>query len=151
MPLSELDIQSKLVAACKEAGGYGYKQSNKFLAGVPDLYLSHYSYGPIFVEVKLLPATSTVVAVTPLQEETMKKMRAAGSKVCILAVREVDGRAYDMFVTGDLEKKRLDATWASIRKEFRKDWPITWLFKTCDIVSRSVQPLGVILSDGAGD
>lgn len=132
--LTELQLQSKLVDAVKKAGGFGYKQSNKFLAGPPDLYLSHPAIGPAFIEVKLNDPSSKVVNITPLQTLTMQKMQAAGSRcgVCVLVpIGTSIGGGYDVYMNTDPTKLRLDDTWVHYVKGRGDDWPVIAMMSVC--------------------
>lgn len=64
--MREIDIQAKLIDDYLDAykGGIGYKQSNMFRAGVPDLRLAHLRTGEWNIEVKYLdrlPNTASVM------------------------------------------------------------------------------------------
>lgn len=133
---TELKIQANMVFDLKRADGFGYKQSNKFLAGPPDLYLSHPSTGPVYIEVKLNDPSSKLVNVTPLQEETIKRMQASGSKCAIVVVVPLSGvvGGYDIFVTTDPTKKRLDDDWIILHKPRGENWPMLAMMSVCDTV-----------------
>lgn len=125
--LTELQLQSKLVEAVKRIGGFGYKQSNKFLAGPPDLYLSHPATGPVFIEVKLNQPGHNVVLVSPLQESTIIRMQNAGSRCGVLVLMPLTDiiGGYDLFFTSDPSLKRLDkGAWSEFHKGRGEEWPI---------------------------
>jgi hypothetical protein len=131
---TELQLQAELVKACKEAGGFGYKQSNKFLAGPPDLYLSHPETGPVFIEVKLNDPSSKVANVTPLQTETISRMQAAGSRcaVCVLVpIGSALGGGYDIYMNTDPTKLKIDESWPYFCKLRGEKWPILTMMALC--------------------
>jgi hypothetical protein len=141
---TELQLQAELVKACKEAGGFGYKQSNKFLAGPPDLYLSHEATGPVFIEVKLNDPSSKVANVTPLQTDTIQRMQKAGSRcaVCVLVPMPTAlGGGYDIYMNTNPTKLKLDDSWIHIVKKRGDKWPIQTMMLVCadsEDVRRSV-------------
>lgn len=129
----ELDLQAKLVKAAKDAGGYGYKQSNKFLAGPPDLYLSHPATGAVFIEVKKNHPGQKNVGTTPLQRTVMKQMQMAGSKcgvVVVIPLPDIIG-GYDIFVSKNIESLRIDESWLELRRRKGEDWPISEIMRHC--------------------
>lgn len=79
----EVDIQAELVKAInKDCGGHSYKQSNRFLIGVVDLFVKHPDFAQLSLEVKtevIMPGTKVItVDLTTLQKESIRKIRKAG-------------------------------------------------------------------------
>ena len=77
---NELSFQKEIIDSAKAAGGYGFKLTNRFTIGVPDILVSGPMYAPSLFEAKHL---GDVVAnfdrqtgVTPLQQEQMKRWNA---------------------------------------------------------------------------
>lgn len=134
---TELELQAKLVEAVKEAGGFGYKQSNKFLAGPPDLYLSHPSTGAVYIEIKKNYRGDRKVSTTTLQRETMKRMRLAGSKCAVAVLIEQDGPSgsYDIYITDFTDSDRIDNTWDKFHKNRGEPWPIILMMGVCGALS----------------
>lgn len=52
MPIKEVDLQSELKDAVIAAGGFAYKQSNRFLVGVLDLFTQLPGFPTVIIEVK---------------------------------------------------------------------------------------------------
>lgn len=52
MPIKETDLQTELKNAVIDAGGYAYKQSNRFLVGVLDLFVQLPPRPTVILEVK---------------------------------------------------------------------------------------------------
>lgn len=132
--LTELQLQSKLVEAIKEEGGFGFKLSNKFLAGPPDLYLSHPSTGTVFIEMKLNSRMQRPVNVTDLQLHTISKMQKAGTRcgiVVVIATPSVVGE-YDLFFTADPKNRNLNNDgWVEMYKKRGERWPVLDMMRHC--------------------
>lgn len=79
---NELDCQRLVVKAVREHGGFGFKMSNRFLAGIPDLLIQHETLGTGLWEVKLdkyHPRQQVFkLKLTELQKKTLKDFAAAG-------------------------------------------------------------------------
>jgi hypothetical protein len=85
--MKELDCQKKVIDIVKQNGGWGAKWDSKHKVGVPDLILSHPSFGTIFVEVKLTDITDHGVirtVPTPIQVATIDRILASRSIVLII-------------------------------------------------------------------
>ena len=134
---TELELQAKLVESIKEIGGFGYKQSNKFLAGPPDLYLSHWVTGAVYIEVKKNYRGDKKIGTTVLQRNTMDKMQKAGSKVAVAVLIEQDGPPgnWEINISADTQSIRLDDSWEKLEKERGQPWPILDMMKICDDLS----------------
>ena len=148
--LTELQIQAKLVEAIKEVGGFGYKQSNKFLAGPPDLFLTHEDTGPVFIEVKLMENPSRPVLVTPLQELTMKRMQKAKTKcgvAVVIPAIEATGGGYFIYITSDPTKKRIDSSWKMFDKKRGEQWPIIEMMEVCDTMPHGLDISAMLYSE----
>lgn len=52
MPVKEIDLQTDLKKAVIDAGGFAYKQSNRFLVGVLDLFIQLPMRPTVLLEVK---------------------------------------------------------------------------------------------------
>lgn len=88
---SELQYQTHLVEAANRMG-FGFKMSNRFLAGIPDLFLQVTGKPTLVVEIKKwtslpkLPVTPIESGLTPLQRQTLLDMLKAGTKCGWLAI-----------------------------------------------------------------
>lgn len=90
--MREVDCQSKVIKAVRDAGGAAHKLSNRFLVGVPDLLIKLPRYSAIIMEVKLekriqfsddrYPITPEV---TQLQWEFLKKYHDAGMTTGVIS------------------------------------------------------------------
>lgn len=82
--MKEVDLQSDVLHAVRKHGGFGFKLANKFLKGVPDLFI-HVDKTTSIWEVKLLKCQGLPFAVhpplTPLQFKFLDDYRKAGG-VC---------------------------------------------------------------------
>lgn len=93
--MDELQIQSLIVKSVKNDWyGYGYKTNNKFVAGVPDLFLATPELGPFFLEVKLLHNFS----ITELQKINIRELRRCGVVAGIVIINGDKG-TYDIAAT----------------------------------------------------
>jgi len=126
---TELDMQEKLVDAVKKVeGGYGFKLSNKFLAGIPDLFLSTPSVGPVLLEVKMVEGPEQLVLLTPLQRHVIIRLKAAGTAAGIIVIRpEEEFRRYTAYVTTDHDVVRVNKDMAKFVKVVGEPWPIEYM------------------------
>jgi hypothetical protein len=82
---NELQHQSNIIKAVIASGGWGFKLSNAFLSGIPDLLLLH--KGRVaFVEVKLVTTCAQVVKTSPVQVLVLNKVKAVGCMAALLVV-----------------------------------------------------------------
>ena len=123
---SELDFQEDLVEAVKKVkDGYGFKMSNKFLAGIPDLFLTTPSVGPVMLEVKVIDGPEQLVLLTPLQRHSIIRLKAAGMAAGVCAIRREDEyRKYTAYVTTDHEVCRVNSEMTKFTKVIGSPWPI---------------------------
>ena len=140
---NELSFQKEIIDSAKAAGGYGFKLTNRFTIGVPDILVSVPMYAPSLFEAKHL---GDVVAnfdrqtgVTPLQQEQMKRWNATqpfaiaaqlvfikhlGSERAVLIPAHIDRITYqyerlDQWVTRSKNEPRWDV--CSLLKMLRRD------------------------------
>lgn len=76
-------FQSELVDAAKAEGGHAFKMSNRFLVGVPDLFVKLPIYQSCFIECKRedwpkMPGTALRIALTPKQRAHLRAAQKAG-------------------------------------------------------------------------
>lgn len=77
--MNELDFQAKLVKNVKDGGGFAFKVATRHMAGIPDVFLKPRVHQAVFVECKVHTKPNTLpLALTALQCETLKRLRAAG-------------------------------------------------------------------------
>ena len=107
--MDELQFQSAIIKSVKGSGsgGMAFKSSNRFLIGVPDLYVSIPRCGTGFVECKIgdMPAKSDYVSigVSPAQGAFMRKLRKANTIVGVMsALRTKKGLYVAIFDPEDL-------------------------------------------------
>ena len=124
MATDELDVQRHIAEGCNRFGGYGFKNNNKFLAGIPDLFLSSKKHGPMMIEVKLLKGTESATGVSPIQVSTMKKLKAAGCATGLLAVRRLDVGRWSIYASRNPEKYFIDNDFQKWVKERGQSWPV---------------------------
>jgi hypothetical protein len=110
MPV-ETDYQGDIVKAVKAQGGYGVKMSNRFLIGVPDLYLKPLGLSSMLVEVKLLTDypiladTKLAVAITALQRISLLDHQKAGGVSAWLLLVQVRTGVVDMVACSDIDRR----------------------------------------------
>lgn len=126
--MNELRTQAVIAAACKDLGGYGIKLQNRHLAGIPDLFLAHPEAGLAFVEVKLKGGRPTV-----LQEETIKRMQAAGVPAGFMCVQHVTGGVADIWTARAWDD--VNTMGPPIRKLRGGVWPVIEIIKMCQPVA----------------
>lgn len=128
--MNELKIQAELVKAIKVVGGFGFKLQNHFLSGICDLLLIHPDTGPVFIETKMA-SKSGLVLLTPLQRETLKRMRQAGANVGVVVIEKIGKGEYYLHVTTDLNAVRLGGMFIKHIKAPGGMWPITGVMFNC--------------------
>ena len=127
--MKETQFQKNLIDALKAEGGYGWKNDNKFIAGICDLTLVNY-YRVYFVECKImkykkLPLGHDIkLNLTPLQRQFLKTLKACGARVGIVTLIQNDGVDY-IHVTTDPEMTH--CIWGVddfIRRKRGEKWPV---------------------------
>lgn len=121
---TELDLQSAIVDAANKAGIYGTKINQKYLAGFPDILLITKETGSVFIEVKKLEKNSTVVLLSPIQVRILTKMKIAGAKLGVMTLTYLSAGNYQIWVTKETDRVRLDASYKRFDKVLQKDWPL---------------------------
>lgn len=76
--ISELHLQTKMVAAVREMGGFAQKVSNRFLVGVPDLLFQIPGCHTSYWEVKYSPTLFRRMEPTPKQKIWLRDFTKAG-------------------------------------------------------------------------
>lgn len=80
--MKEVVIQRSIIDLVIAAGGYGWKLSNAYMAGVPDLLLFWPGFAPVIAEVKYLGCKSgeydVKIDITPLQRQRLKLINRVG-------------------------------------------------------------------------
>src|SRR5580692_714296 len=93
--MNELDAQRLVVQAAKSVGGYGFKLSNKFLIGIPDLLvqLPRQSTGLWEVKINDKPRVVEEVSLklTPLQDKVLADFSAAGGFCGVISFLRTTG------------------------------------------------------------
>lgn len=134
--MREVDIQTELKDACVAAGGFAFKLSNRFTAGIVDLYLALPPHLPLWLEVKFekqIPKSGIIpINPTPLQRRFIHNVnrhpmgRATSAVVCgdgpgryLIWVIPRDAAATVDKVTGP----------TTLVKERGGLWPITEIIK----------------------
>lgn len=98
---AELLLQKAIIDRVKEEKGYAFKLSNKFIAGIPDLYIRTRGFGTFAAEVKdlgtIAAGRSYVVPTTAIQRDTLKKIQEADPAVpatCVLVGYKIEKTRY---------------------------------------------------------
>lgn len=124
--MKETDYQRKLLDALEETGGYGYKQSNRFLSGVADLVMTLPGLPTRMVEVKLDHKRGNGVlpcALTALQRKYLRKHKAAGGLGGWVVFDSGMDREYVLWVGSDPEAEHA-ASGTCFIIQWGKQWPI---------------------------
>lgn len=129
--VGELEYQSVLVDSVKKEGGYGFKMNHKFLSGIPDLFLSHPKQGSVLIEVKVLEPGQRTVLVSPIQAETIRRLRLAGTRCGVAAIRAGTPGVATIYMTDDHTKNILDDSFVILEKKYGELWPILEMMKIC--------------------
>jgi hypothetical protein len=78
--MRELNFQKRIIDLIKEEGGYGYKMSNRFKVGVPDLLIAAPMRGVVFFECKCLnvmpDAFDRQTGITPIQMDHLNRLNS---------------------------------------------------------------------------
>lgn len=121
----ELVFQRHLIDALRRADGFGFKLDNKYMSGVPDLLLCHPNYGPVFIETKVIKPNTDIILITPLQSETLKKLRHADCNVGIVILVSTDKAAnYSILVSRDIKSTKLNNSYVTLNKMYGEKWPV---------------------------
>ena len=93
--MNELGYQRLILKAVTEVGGCGWKLSNKFLVGIPDLVMSMPWFGTSFWEVKMAQMPKKIPGMvkwkcTKLQLDTLQKLNAAGARGGFIVIAKGD-------------------------------------------------------------
>ena len=127
--MTELAHQRKIIDDFKKAfpGAYGIKMSNRFLSGVPDLFLKAPGHDAMFVEMKVADYKKkggfVNVGTTLLQRETMRSMERAGIR-CEVWVVVVDASGTYMLRTPPEATKVECSLDSLVKKERGSPWPL---------------------------
>lgn len=93
--MNELQLQRLVIQAAKSVGGTGWKLSNKFLVGVPDLLICLPGQPISIWEAKLndkpLVVTEVTLKLTPLQEKTLSDLDNAGGFCGVISFLRTTG------------------------------------------------------------
>tara|TARA_R110000868_G_scaffold26077_1_gene100994 strand:+ start:316 stop:849 length:534 start_codon:yes stop_codon:yes gene_type:complete len=84
----ETEYQSLLASRVRDIGFFARKIPPDFNKGMPDMFISHADFGPMFIEIKrVLPSNTSYwkkdVGLTGLQVRTINSMRAAGTRAFV--------------------------------------------------------------------
>lgn len=86
--MSELKFQTQLVDDIKRFNrkSFAFKLNNRFVSGLPDLFIKVPNYHPLFVETKVavLGRDGLVkIGTTPVQRAILRRMEEAGLRVAV--------------------------------------------------------------------
>lgn len=133
--MKELDFQKKIIDLIREEGGYGYKLSNRFKVGIPDLLIAAPMRGVVFFECKCLndvPAQfDKKTGITPIQQEHLNKLNSTqehpvGCQLVFMVhkgeERAVVWPAHWDRINSDYEKD--EALWVGRQPRSRSRWNV---------------------------
>lgn len=96
--MKEVDIQRSILDLVRDVGGFGFKMSNQFLSGVPDLFVVLPTFAPVLMEVKnegeVKETTIRKVGVTPLQREKLLRLNQLGNFGMVATAFKLNGENY---------------------------------------------------------
>ena len=121
--MDELQIQSLIVKSARaDFNGCAHKTNNRFIGGIPDLFIATPATGPFFLEVKILGRFS----VTELQKRMILDMQRCGVLVGVVVVDGSKG-VYDILTTSspNIVPAQMGAP---LRKHIGRPWPIFDIF-----------------------
>ena len=132
----EVELQSRLIDAAKDAGGFGKKLSSKFLVGVSDLLIQLPNFPTVLIECKcdhapVNESTLVRVSTSPLQRKFLGDFSSAGGVggVCLFVANK-KGRNPDWFwflATSDILINEITFDRLKTRAKVRRrgqPWPI---------------------------
>ena len=131
----ETKFQSLLVKAAIDAGGHAFKMSNRFLVGVPDLFVVLPGQPGCIIECKrddwpTLGSTRIRAEATPKQASNIAKLRKAGqiAGLCVM-VEMGDGSCLILAQPGadPIDTTQHDALTHGYSKTRGEKWPIGWI------------------------
>lgn len=138
MSVNELDIQGELRKATITAGGYSFKMSNRFLIGVPDLFVQLPKFPTLILEVKFVAgkdvrADGSIRAEPTLhQARYINDIRKAGGQAGWVVVTWVKVGVYAWRASPDPSPYwGLPALDNSFIKQIGQPWPIARIVKEC--------------------
>lgn len=96
--MNEVKVQRHILELNKANGGFGWKLSNAFISGVPDLLLFVPGFCPVVAEVKYIGAKErdfdVQVGLTPLQNERLIRVERIGPFAIVLIAVKWKGKDY---------------------------------------------------------
>lgn len=134
MPVKEVDLQTELKNAVIDAGGYAYKQSNRFLVGVLDLFVQLPTHPTVILEVKYenkyRADGSVKIELSPHQVRNMGNINKAGGVAgWIMLVRRGPGE-YEWIVGRSQPIIPVKTTSATRHLKLKgQPWPIEAIIK----------------------
>ena len=140
MPIKEVDLQTELKKAAIDAGGFAYKQSNRFLVGVLDLFVQLPKYPTVILEVKYEKAPRkdglVWVDLSPHQVRNMNSINNAGGVAGWIVLTRRGPGEYGWNVGRSLPEDYVNAapTCGHVKKK-GQPWPIINIIK--DIIASS--------------
>jgi hypothetical protein len=127
--LNELDIQRQLLDACIDAGGDGFKTSNRFLKGVLDLYLMLPPFPHLWLELKyekhMNRSGEMRINMTPHQHNFARRVNSKGGiATCALVVNCGNGQYQIGVVPHNIINTTKFYKFPGITKMRGDKWPI---------------------------
>lgn len=133
--MKELDFQKRIIDLIREEGGYGYKLSNRFKVGIPDLLIAAPLRGVVFFECKCLNEVSAQfdkkTGITAIQQDHLNKLNSTQQHPigCQLIFLEHHGEeravvwpAHWNRMTSDYERD--EAIWVGRQLRSRTKWNV---------------------------
>lgn len=133
--MKELDFQKRIIDLIREEGGYGYKLSNRFKVGIPDLLIAAPLRGVVFFECKCLNEVSAQfdkkTGITAIQQDHLNKLNSTqqhpiGCQLIFLEhfgeERAVVWPAHWNRMTSDYERD--EAIWVGRQPRSRTKWNV---------------------------
>jgi len=105
--MKEVEYQSLIIKEIRRNRGFAFKCSNRFLIGVPDLFVKLSDTPPAFIEVKVdrWPSRSRIIRpnVSPAQSQFLRNAATAGVAVGVMSIAEINSSRVAAWVGRDEE------------------------------------------------
>lgn len=128
---TELSLQSDVVKAVNDAGGFAFKMSHKFKSGVVDLFVKLPGLPAAFFEVKyekIGPLTQSIkVEPTPLQLKFLRDAQRSGMAVGVLSFVQRKNQPRKIGIvafSGAWAGEVADSSYGWVRNDEREDMAI---------------------------
>lgn len=135
--MSELRVQRQIIEAVRFHGGVAFKQSNRFLAGLPDLFIKLPGLQAAMVEVKWSPKINRLrrvgVNLTPLQRKYLRDLRQVSMNAFWIVVGKQSLDTWMVLCGNDPDAVGAPGAELQVVKRIATTDPLTWMWPLRDI------------------